>query len=172
MIGRRSLPFSIEKDAGKRFSERLESLLAFDEIRVMKLLEIFQYSTLYFISGFFLGSFLETLFPKFDEEKEVNTVIFEVLGQLLTFALMIFYVRKLVKLVPFMFMLNWDINGDGKIGKFRPYMTTEYEGELTIGIVVIASQVNLLKKIELLSREYERRIMGAEKRRAPRFFKD
>lgn len=166
MIGGGKSPISVEKDAGTYFKRRLDSLTTFDEVRVMKLLEIFQYSTIYFVLGFFLGATLETLFPKFDEKKPVWDVVLEVFGQLLTFAIMVFYVRKLVKLVPFLFVINFDLNGDGKIGKYRPYSTTEYEGELTIGIVVIASQVNLLKKIDLLSREFASKIMGAERRAA------
>ena len=164
MIGGSRLPFHVEKGAKKHFEERLRSLTMFDEIRIMKLLEIVQYSTIYFLLGFGLGASLETLFPQFDEEKEPWAVALEALGQLIVFALLIFYVRKIVKLFPFLFVLDVDVNGDGKVGKYRPYGTSEYEGELTIGIVVIASQVNLLKKIDLLSREFARFITGLEKR--------
>ena len=127
-------------------------------------MEIFQYSIIYFVFGFILGSTLDTLFPQFDEKKDINSVIVETIGQLISFAILIFYVRKIVKLIPFLFVINWDLNGDGKVGKYKPYSTNEYEGELTIGIVVVASQINLIKKIDLLCREFQSKVQGIERK--------
>jgi hypothetical protein len=164
MIGATKFPFSIEKESLKSFHERFNSILRFDEVRIMKLLEIFQYSIIYFFCGFLLGTTLDTLFPKFEETKDISIVVVEVISQLVSFAILIYYMRKIVKLIPFFFIINWDLNGDGKVGKYRPYTTNEYEGEFTIGIVVVASQLTLLKKIDMLCRELESQVMGIERR--------
>ena len=161
MIGSRSLPFSIEERAPTYVKDRVSSLFRFDQIRIMQLLEVVQYTVIYFVLGFFLGATLDMLFPRFNEKEDIERVTLEVLGQLIVFVVFIFYIRKIVKLVPFLFVLG------GPAGKkFIPYKTTEYEGEITIGLVVIASQFNLIKKIDLLSREFYRALMGLEKRTA------
>lgn len=157
-------PFSIDKDSAKYFLQRVRSIFQFDEIRVMQILELSQYSIIYFVLSFLLGAGLEIIFPDFDENSPIENVIGEVIAQLLLFIILVFYVRKIAKLVPFLFVLNWDINGDGKIPKYKPYLTTEYAGEITIGLVLIGSQLNLLRKIDLLSREIYRRYMGQKNR--------
>jgi hypothetical protein len=167
MIGSSLFPFSIEKDAYKHFKTRWRSLTAFDEVRVMKLFEMAQYSVIYFFLGFSIGAGLEILFPDYDEKAPIPTVIWEVLLQLVMFVVLVYYVRKIARLVPFMFVLNWDLNQDGKVSKYRPYETGEYMGEITIGLVLIASQINFLKKIDLLSREVYSKYMGLENRAGP-----
>lgn len=153
-------PFSIDKNASKYFAQRVRSIFQMDEIRIMQILEISQYTIIYFVLGFLLGSGLEIIFPDFDENSPLEYVIGEVVAQLLLFTVLVFYVRKIAKLIPFLFVINWDINGDGKIPKYKPYLTAEYAGEITIGLVLIGSQLNLLRKIDLLSREMYSHYMG------------
>jgi hypothetical protein len=153
-------PFSIDKNASKYFMQRVQSIFRLDEVRVMQILEITQYSIIYFVLGFMLGAGLEIIFPDFDENMPIENVIIEVLAQLVLFVVLVFYVRKIAKLIPFLFVLNWDLNGDGKIPKYKPYLTAEYSGEITIGLVLIGSQLNFLRKIDLLSREMYSRYMG------------
>lgn len=148
-----TFPFRMERGAGKHFRERLASLLSRSDIRVMQLLEILQYGVIYMSLAFVLGAGLELVFPRFDEKKQWKPVALEVVLQVASFTVLVFYVRKIAKLVPFMFQLQWDLDGNGKIAKFSPYQTTEYSGEIAIGLVLIASQANLLKKIDLLARE-------------------
>ena len=160
-----SFPFSIEKGASRHFKERLASLTTFDEVRLMTLLEAVQYSLLYGLLGYFVGSGLDAVFPEFNEKKPVSDVALEVMGQTLCFVVLIFYLRKIVKLVPFLFVINWDLNGDGKVPKYRPYETNEYAGEITIALVLIASQMNLLRKVDMLSRALYARAMGHDRRK-------
>ena len=162
MIG--GLPFRVEPGALKTFVKRFKSLVDFDEIRVMQLLENIQYGVIYFVLGFITGTGLDTLFPKFDEKEPISDVILQVLGQAITMILVIFYIKKIAKLVPFLFVLNWDLNGDGRIPKYRPYESYEYGGNIMIGLVLIGSQFNFLKKIDLISRVIYSRYMGLEYR--------
>ena len=158
------LPFRVESGAFKTFVKRLKSLIVFDEIRVMQLLENIQYGVIYFILSFVTGTGLDTLFPKFDEKAPISDVILEVLGQAITMIIVIFYIKKIAKLVPFLFVLNWDLNGDGRIPKFRPYESYEYGGNIMIGLVLIGSQFNFLKKIDMISRVIYTRFMDLETR--------
>ena len=164
MIDKMSFPFTIEKNAGKHFKERAMSLIRFDEVRVMQLMELVQYSVIYCILGFTMGAALDRFFSKFDENAPISDVVFDVIGQTIIFIIFVFYIRKIAKLVPFLFVVQWDLNRDGKVPKYKPYMTAEYSGELTIGLVLISSQLNYLKKIDLLCREIYSKYMGYAQR--------
>jgi hypothetical protein len=162
MIG--SFPFQVEKGWAKTVAKRFRSMITFDEIRVMQLLENVQYGAIYFVLGFVTGTGLDTLFPKFDEKEPLSDVILQVVGQAISMILVIFYIKKIAKLVPFLFVLNWDLNGDGKIPAYRPYESYEYGGNIMIGLVLIGSQFNFLKKIDLISRVIYSKYMGLEVR--------
>lgn len=145
-------PFRVEKNASEYIAQRWKSLTSTSDIRIMQILELFQYSVVYFFVAFIFGTGLDFLFASFDENKDTWMLILEVLGQALLIIIGAFYIKKLVKLMPFVFYLKVDIDGDGKVQKYSPYRTTEYHGEMMIGaIVFIAVQVNFLRKISLLA---------------------
>jgi hypothetical protein len=129
----------------------------------MQLLESIQYCLGYLVIGFLFGTVLDSLFPKFEEEKDTWKVFMEVLFQTIALIIIIFYTRKIVKLMPFLFTVNFDVNGDGRIIKYRPYESTEYSGEITIAIILIGSQINFIRKIDVLSRRFQTGILGIEK---------
>ena len=73
----------------------------------------------------------------------------EVLGQTIFLVICVFYVRKLVKAIPFLFYLP------GKRA-YKPYLSTEFQGEIVIAIIFMTLQTNLIKKLDELSK----RIVG------------
>ncbi len=148
-----SLPFGPEKHASEYFQERVDKLIRINEVRIMEILESLQYGIGYIVICFFLGVSLDFLFPKFDENKDVLLIFGEVVVQCLALILFVFYGRKLVKIMPFLFHFNRAIFGGSSVPKYRAYESTEYEGEVVIGFVLVATQTNLLKKIDLLSRQ-------------------
>ncbi len=156
-------PFSPEADYKKHIQERIRSLFLFDEIRVMELLETVQFGIGYLVVGFFAGTLLDYSFPNYKEDVETKTLFLEVLFQGILLAIAVFYVRKIVKIMPFMFALNTDINGDGRIGKYHPYLATEYSGEVMIAVVMLGAQFNLIKKLDLLSRRLYKWLYNEEK---------
>lgn len=135
------------------FEERFQSLIAADRIRFMQLFEILQYGFLYILVSFFLGSFFDTLFTAPDEKTPTEKMFLEVILQSLLFVISVFYIRKLVKLVPLA------ISAKG----FRPYETDEYSGEMIIAVVLVATQFGLLKKIDILSRRFYKDFLGLER---------
>ena len=163
-------PFRVEKNAAEYISHRWRSLTSTSDIRIMQILELFQYSVIYFFVAFIFGTGLDFLFASYDENKETWKLILEVLGQALLIIIGAFYIKKLVKLMPFVFYLKVDLDGDGKVQKYAPYRTTEYHGEMMIGaIVFIAVQVNFLRKISLLADRTIKFIFNAERSLGSKF---
>lgn len=129
----------------------------------MELLETIQFGLGYLIVGFLAGTTLDYAFPHFKEDISTKELFFEVLLQGILLAIAVFYVRKIVKIMPFLFVLGTDINGDGRVDKYHPYLATEYSGEVMIALVMIGAQFNLIKKIDLLSRRLYRWLYNEEK---------
>ena len=130
---------------------RTEKLLLTNEIRVMELLESVQYGILYIVAGFALGVTLDYSFPNYNEQTKTSVLFTEVAIQCLLLIVLTFYLRKLVKIVPFLFVI--DFSGKGKTS-YRPYEAAEYSGEVIIAIVLLGAQFNLIKKLDLLSRRF------------------
>ncbi len=157
------LPFGPDKNAADYFQERLEKLLRVNDVRIMELLESFQYGIGYILICFFLGVGLDFLFPKFDEETPIGQLFVEITLQCLALIVFVFYGRKLVKVMPFLFFFNRSLFWGKGVPKYRAYESTEYEGEVVIGFVLVATQTNLLKKIDKLSRTLYEWLYGEER---------
>lgn len=120
---------------------RIKDLTRLDTKRLYQVIEILQYSILYaFVTGFF-GICLEKLFPTPDEKKSTHRILFEVLLQCMLSALSVFYLRKIVKVVPFILE---------KEKYYETHSVEEYNGEIMIAIVFVGVQKNLLTKIDIL----------------------
>jgi hypothetical protein len=159
----KGFPITPEKDYKQHIHERIRSLFLFNEVRVMELLETIQFGVGYLFVGFTAGTILDYSFPPFKEEVKTQQLFLEVLLQGILLAVAVFYVRKIVKIMPFMFVLHTDLNGDGRVDKYHPYLASEYSGEVMIALVVIGAQFNLIKKIDLLSRRLYKWLYNEEK---------
>lgn len=156
-------PISPEKGYKKHIEERIRSLFLFNEVRVMELLETIQFGIGYLVVGFCAGTLLDYSFPHYKEDIETRELFLEVLLQGVLLAVAVFYVRKIVKIMPFLFVLQTDINGDGKIDAYHPYQASEYSGEVMIAVVLLGAQFNLIKKLDLLSRRLYKWLYNEEK---------
>ena len=159
----KGFPIAPEKDYKQHIQERIRSLFLFNEVRVMELLETIQFGLGYLVVGFIAGTLLDYSFPHYKEDVDTQSLFIEVLLQGILLAISVFYVRKIVKIMPFMFVLKSDINGDGRIDAYHPYQATEYSGEVMIALVMIGAQFNLIKKIDLLSRRLYKWLYNEEK---------
>lgn len=139
---------------------RTEKLLLNNEIRVMELLESIQYGVLYLVVGFVAGVTLDYSFPNYNEQTKTSVLFTEVALQCLLLIILVFYIRKLVKIVPFLFVI--DFTGSGKTS-YKPYEAAEYSGEVIIAIVLLGAQFNLIKKLDLLSRRFYAWLYDEEK---------
>ena len=159
-----TFPIHPEKNAYEHINTHLKHLFNHDEARIMELLESIEFGLGYLGIGFIAGVFVDALFPVYDETKDTYIVFFETVIHALILIIVVFYVRKIVKIMPFLFVLDFDTNGDGKVSKYHPYQATEYSGELMIALILVGSQLNLIKKVDLLSRKIYKVIHKEEKK--------
>ncbi len=144
----------------KEYSKtRWNKLISFSDIRGMEILESLQYGLIYSFLAFMVGVSIDWVFPDFNEETKTSTLTIEVILQSLIVILAVFYLRKLVKVVPFLFIFHWP-----GASKYRPYESTEYGGEVILSLIFFATQFNLIKKLDLLSRRYYKVLFEEEKK--------
>jgi hypothetical protein len=137
-------PFKLQKKYNKYVEQRIDKLTRVDEVRAMEILESIQYGLGYLFVGFFLGVATDMLFPVFDSKKDEWEVFAEVILQCIMLIVVVFYCRKIVKLMPFVFAFN---------SKYRVHESDEYHGEIMIAVILIGVQINLIKKLDLLSKK-------------------
>jgi hypothetical protein len=146
--------FSIGPAPGseKYFENHIEKLFRFDSIRANELAELGQYAMIYAIVSFIVSGSLNLIFRPYDETIKTPWLAFEVFYEIVIIVIVVFYMRKLIKTVPFLFEMHWP-----GAQKYTPYLSTEFEGEIAISIIFIGMQFRLIKKLDLLSR----RLYGA-----------
>ena len=126
------------------FQERLSKLTTFDIIRVCKILEMLQYSTLFFIMIVILVYILNNYYYKYfkisEETKNIkqknkeNFLLLTLYLLIDTFVIILslFYIRKIILLFPSISHLYYP--------KFKPYTTIHF----TINVALVFLLLNLL----------------------------
>ena len=128
--------------------DRLKNLLRIDVIRILRLCEISQYTILYAFVTLLIAPRLDKLFPTFDKKKSSLELLIEIIIQLTVVSIIIFYIRKIVKIIP---PIGSILSSMYKIGT-----TSEYNGGIIIGLVLVHSQYNLSTKLEELKKRIEK----------------
>lgn len=139
--------------------ERLNKLFLMNDVRGMEILESLQYGILYSVSAFLIGVSIDWAFPNFNEETKTHTLAWEVILQSLLVIVVVFYMRKLIKVVPFLFAFHWS-----GASKYRPYESAEYSGEVILSLIFFSTQFNLIKKLDLLSRRFYKVLFDEERK--------
>lgn len=106
-------------------------------------LESIQYGLLYLVVAFIAGVGLDFAFPVYTKKKPTNEVFKEVMLQCLALVIAVILVRYCVRSVPILF----PVRGSG----YTPYHTPEFNGEMMMSFIFIASQLNLINKVNLLA---------------------
>ena len=125
----------------KYFEERWKRLITFDKIRLYKLLEISQYMLLYLLISIPISVILEEIFPDVDESKPTWQIMIEIILQMIMLGILVFYLLKIVKLFPFIFM---------GYKSYVEHKVFEYEGSITLSLVMLGTQKNLVSKIHII----------------------
>ena len=137
----------------KYSSERIQKLVAFDKCRFHKLLQTGQYAISYLIVGGVIGTIVDFMFPKYEPELDSSKILFEVCLQSILTAIAIFYIRKVVKIIPYLF-------GDEEYCPYKKdYAVPEYQGDIILILVMVATQTNLLKKYKHLQIELRQKLV-------------
>lgn len=137
----------------KHFISGIQEIFRTDRARLYQLIGIFQYTILYGIICFYLGAFLESMFPDADENKKSFIIAAEVIGQCFALSVGLMYIRMFVKAMPA--IPTFFLPGKGKGVRdlsTAAYKFSEYEGELIVSIIFIGVQLNLLSKINILTK--------------------
>ena len=121
-----------------------------------EIIESLQYGLLYIFASFLAGISLDFTFPHFDEKKETLKIVLEVLGQCLLLVIFVYLIRLGIKRVPLLFPVP---RGSGYI----PFMTNEYEGEMMMAVIFVGIQLNLVYKIDKLSKEFYEFLFNEER---------
>ncbi len=129
----------------ERYSvRRMKKLLNHDNIRLTKFFEMIQYTVLYSVLGFFTALLFELTMPTFSSQKGIFLIVTEIIIQLCLCSIAIFYIKKIVKIIPLLFPYP---------KKYKAYQTPEYiTGGTALVLMFITIQATLFKKIEHLRR--------------------
>lgn len=115
--------------------------------RIFHVLESIQYGAMYMIAAFFGGVTLDYVFPHYDENKSTGLILAETIGQCLFLIITVYMLRWGIKAIPLLFPVPSSAN-------FIPYTTPEFSGEMMMGAVFVGSQLNLINKLDLLSKRF------------------
>lgn len=147
--GERSLDPKIHFESG------MKDLFRLDGVRAVNILGSIQYGLLYAVVFFFAGLGIEALFPPFRTNASLHALAGEVILQCIVVTIAIFYARKLIEAIPgFLTLLPTGLWDPVKLQQkgYIPYGIDEYKGEIMMSLVLVGTEVNLLKKIALLAR--------------------
>lgn len=133
------------------YDKLITSLLATDSIRFQKLLHMSQNALLTAVFCFFVGIYFNDLFHTDDEieETEYETLI-KGFGQLILIIIVCYYLRKLVKFIPFMFRYTETYN---------PFHKSK-DGESLVGaalatsLMIWSTQLNMKKRLSKMIEIY------------------
>ena len=139
----------------KTVSERIESLVRVDCIRLSRLLETAQYAMLYAVLCIPIGIGIDRLFsrayPRIEEggtysRKQCVHAVLVVALQVAFNAICIFYMRKLVNIVPVFLKLCK--------AYVSHYHIEEFFGEVAIAVVFVGIQTNLISVLDKLRHSF------------------
>ena len=141
-------------------TSRINRIFAHDSIRKYKILEMIQYTVLYCVFGFVFALisnriskylFKPFVAPKADASEQptpcdrslIPRIIGEITFQICFISISIFYIIKIVKVIPFLFH-------PGK--NYIPYRTKEYAGGIALSFMFLKMQPFLSEKLSFLSK--------------------
>ena len=117
--------------------KNIKDLLSYDKNRLYELLGMIQYTILYIVFTMIFAHLIDVIFfDQYEDIKKENIfkILFDIILQVILCVIAIFYIKKIVRIFPF--FLN------------QKYHVSQYNEEIVISFVFIASQQNLLKKID------------------------
>ena len=128
-------------------TDNVERLFRFDSIRISKLLEMIQDGIIIFILAFYLGSLIDKLCGVTDEKMSNTKLWGYVILQLVINIVVIYYIRKIAEVIPFMLSLNsgYMSNKKGEVDSASGFVSS---------IILISVQKNFQSKLGLLKSRY------------------
>lgn len=122
-----------------------DRVFKFDIIRILKIMEISQYSIISFLISLLIGKYINDLFDHYDEHKYYIKLLYELILHVFILTVATYYIRKISLAIPFILKPLIDYQ---KI-KYIPSKKGESILGVALGIsyVFMATQTNLINKI-------------------------
>lgn len=120
-------------------------------------LEAIQYGFLYIFAAFLGGVGLDYIFPAYKKDEPTEKLVREIILQCLLLIVLVYCIRIIVKQVPILFPYT------GRDG-YVPYKSAEYSGEMMMGLIFLSSQLNLIAKIDDVSKRIYKALMKEERK--------
>jgi hypothetical protein len=156
------IPGDKSVDPQVHFMAGMKDFLRFDKVRLVNILGSIQYGIAYTLAFFIAGIGINFIFPPFTtSEQSLHKLFFLILLQSLVIIITIFYVQKLIEAIPGVmsfFPQYFDYNKLLSQG-FIPYGIDEYKGNMASNIILIGTQINLLKRVSHFTTEFSKRYL-------------
>lgn len=143
------------------FQSGMKDLLRIDQVRFLNINGSIQYGLLYGILYLFTGILINNIFPVFRKNISLSSLFSWILLQSIVIIMVSFYVQKFVEAIPgwaSFFPQFFDVE-ELKSKGWKPYGIPEYKGEMAASIILIGTQVNLLKKIILFTEKFSKQYL-------------
>lgn len=135
----------VERNPKLKFLIALKDIIRVDDIRLVEVIELAYFAMFFAMFGLFIGTTINRVFTVKTLEDPAIVVFIEAIIQVCLIAIGIFYIKKLVALIPTPFW--W-------IKNYCPYVFTETLSIVILGIVMVATQSRLMNKFEILARRF------------------
>jgi len=131
------------------YSKNVKRLTRTDSIRIMKLLEIVQFSVIGFTLGMIIGGLINKIFPEFDEDKNKYYIFVETMIEMSVLIIVAYYIKKIAIIIPFCC--------DGFNNKYKSGLHNENSSGISLGLAFVfaATQTNLEKKVKYLTKQFK-----------------
>jgi hypothetical protein len=129
------------------YQNRFDQLISYDEIRIGKIIEFFQFSLVFTVLAI-IGTYIAERYILFDFQGNENILyIFLTLSIELAFlTMLVFYLRKITLLVPSLAAMLFT--------KFKPYTTIELGIWIVLVFVLIEGLDKISYKVKLLNQKF------------------
>lgn len=148
-------------DPMTHFKSGMRDFLRVDKVRFLNINGTVQYGLMYGILYLFFGIFINTIFPAYTAKISLGALFLWIIFQSIVIIILSFYTQKFVEAIPgwasfFPQFFNPD---ELKSKGWKPYGIPEYKGDMAASIILIGTQINLLKKIELFTRKFSKQYL-------------
>ncbi len=135
-----------EKDPIKKMKNAIADIIRVDDIRIIEIVELMYYSFFYTVLGLFTGTGVNRIFPARSLTESPSWQVFiETIIQVMIISLVVFYIKKIVKIIPSPFTY---------VSNYCPYIFTETVSIVILGVVIISTQSSLVNKFEILGNRF------------------
>jgi hypothetical protein len=143
------------------FESGMKDFLRFDKVRFLNINGTLQYGLIYGIVYLFVGILINYCFPEHTTKISLNSLFGWIIVQSVVIIIVTFYVQKFVEAIPgwASFFPQFFNPEELKSKGWKPYGIPEYKGEMAASIILIGTQVNLLKKIILFTEKFSKKYL-------------